>query len=72
MKPRENLSPKYFKISDDETDFTIGIVSFIYLPLEYHRIPRKSKFHIFRGNRGSAGHLAHFECLTVCHVLGAE
>ena len=26
--------------------------------------------HVFRGNERSAGHLAHFEWLTVCHVLG--
>ena len=29
-------------------------------------------FHVFRGNMGSAGHLAHFGCLTVCHVSGAD
>ena len=28
--------------------------------------------HIFRGNERNAGHLAHFEWLTVVHVSGAE
>ena len=40
--------------------------------VEFRRISRQTEFHVFRGNVGSAGHLAHFEWLTVCHVSGAE
>ena len=54
-------------------DFTVGILS--------QNIATKSNFvefrdsrnlHVFRGNERSAGHLTHFEWLTVCHMSGAE
>ena len=45
-------------------EFTVGIVS--------RNLATMSNFHVFRGNERSTGHLAHFEWLTVCHVLGAE
>ena len=40
--------------------------------VEFRQIPRQSELHVFRDNERSAGHLVHFEWLTVCHVSGAE
>ena len=40
--------------------------------VEFRQIPRQLKFHVFRGNSGSTGHLAHFEWLKRCHVSDAE
>ena len=44
---------KILKISDDETDFTIGIVSQNLATtsnfVEFRRIPRQSEFDVFRG-----------------------
>ena len=54
-------------------DFTVGIIS--------RKLATMSNFvefrdnwdlHVFRGNESSAGHLAYFEWLTVCHVSGAD
>ena len=36
------------------------------------RILRQPEFHVYRGNRGSVGHLTHFEWIKRCHVSCAE
>ena len=37
----------------------------------YVEFRNSRNLHIFRGNESSAGHVAHFEWLTMCHVSGA-
>ena len=44
----------------------------IWLPRRISSNSEQSKFHVFRGNGGSAGHLEHFEWLKRCHVSCAE
>ena len=40
--------------------------------VKLRRIPRQSEFHVFQGNGGSVGHLAHFEGLKRCYMSCAE
>ena len=40
--------------------------------VEFRRISRQLKFHVFRNIGSSAGHLAHHEWLKRCHVSCAE
>ena len=50
-------------------DFTVGIVSRNLVTMSNFVEFRDSRnLHIFQGNERSAGHLAHFEWFTVCHV----
>ena len=54
-------------------DFTVGIVLLnLATMLNFVEFRDSQNLHVFRGNERSEGHLAHFEWLTVCHVLGAE
>ena len=54
-------------------NFTVGIVSRNLAVTENFVKFRDSRnLHVFRGNERNAGHLAHFEWLTVCHVSGVE
>ena len=40
--------------------------------IEYRRIPKQSKFHVFLGTESGAGHLAHFEWFKMRHVSSGE
>ena len=40
--------------------------------VKFRRIPRQSKFHVFRGTWRSVGHLALYEWLKKCHVSWIE
>ena len=53
-----------FKISEDETDFIVGIVS--------RNLATTSNFVKFRDSRNFTFSLAHFEWLIVCHVSGTD
>ena len=54
-------------------DFTIGIVSRnLATTLNFVEFRDNRNLHIFRDNGRNAGHLTHFEWLTVCHMSGAE
>ena len=54
-------------------DFTLGIVSRnLATTSNFVEFRDNQNFHVFRGNEHSAGHLAHFEWLTMCHVSGVE
>ena len=54
-------------------EFTVGIVSQnLATTSNFVKFRNSRNLHVFRGNEGSGGHLAHFEWLTVCHVSGAE
>ena len=54
-------------------DFTIGIISRILaITSNFVEFQDSQNLHVFRGNERSAGHLAHFEWLTLFHVSGAE
>ena len=53
--------------------FTVGIVSRnLATTSNFVEFRDIQNFHVFRGNGGSAGHLAHFEWLTGCHLSCAE
>ena len=41
-------------------------------PVEFHRIPRQSKFHVFRGIGSGARHLEPCEWLKRCHMSCAR
>ena len=54
-------------------DFTVGIVlQNLATTSNFVEFRDNQNLHVFRGNKRSAGHLAHFESLIVCHVSGAE
>ena len=54
-------------------DFTVGIVSRnLATTSNFVEFRDSRNLHVFRGNECSAGHLAHFEWLTVCHMSGAD
>ena len=54
-------------------DFTVGILSQnLATTSNFIEFRDSQNLHVFRSNKRSAGHLAHFEWLTVCHVSGAE
>ena len=40
--------------------------------VEFRRIMRQSEFCVFRGTKGSTGHLTHVEWLTVCYMSSAK
>ena len=64
-------NPKFFYISNDEMDFTVGIVSRnLTTTSNFVEFRDSRNLHVFRGNRGSAEHLTHFEWLksATCHV----
>ena len=65
-------NPKLFYISDDETDFTVGIVSRnLATTSNFVDFRDSQNFHVFRENERNVGHFTHFEWLTVCHMSGA-
>ena len=46
-------------------DFTVGIISRnLATTSNFVEFRDSRKFHVFRGNMCSAGHLAHFECIN--------
>ena len=54
-------------------DFTVGIIlRNLATTSNFVEFRDSKKFHVFQGNGGSAGHLAHFEWLKRCHVSSAE
>ena len=54
-------------------DFTVGIVSRnLATTSNFVEFRDSWNLHIFRGNERSAGHLAHFEWPTVCHMSSAD
>ena len=54
-------------------DFSVEIVSRnLTTTSNFIEFRDSRNFHVFRGNGGSTGHLAHFEWLIVCHVSGVE
>ena len=54
-------------------DFTIEIVSRnLATTLNFVEFRDSQNLHVFRGKERSAGHLTHFEWLTVCHMLGTD
>ena len=66
-------NPEFFYILDNETDFTIGIVSRnLATTSNFVEFQDSKNLHVFRGNERNARHLAHFEWLIVCHVSGAD
>ena len=82
MKPQENpnflkngkmvISVKIRNFSRSRmTKRTSSLESFRKIKLP-GRIPRQSEFHVFRGNGCSAGHLAYFKWLTVCHMSSVD
>ena len=49
-------------------DFIVGIVLRNLATMSnFVEFRDNQNFHVFRNNERSAGHLAHFEWLTVCH-----
>ena len=54
-------------------DFTVGIASRnLATTSNFVEFQDSRNLHVFRDNERNAGHLAHFEWITVCHVSGAE
>ena len=54
-------------------DFIVGIVSRnLATTSNFVKFQESRNFHVFRGNERNAGHLAHFEWLTVCHLSSVE
>ena len=54
-------------------DFTVGIVSRnLATTSNFVEFRDTWNFHVFRGNKGSVGHLEHFERLKRCHESCAE
>ena len=54
-------------------DFTVGIVlRNLATTSNFVEFRDSRNLHVFRGNERNAGHLTHFEWLTVCHMSGAE
>ena len=54
-------------------DFTVGIISQnLATTLNFIEFRDNRNLHIFLDNECSAGHLAYFEWLIMCHVLGAK
>ena len=53
-------------------DFIVGIVSRnLSTTSNFIELQDSRNLHAFQGNERNAGHLAHFEWLTVCHMSGA-
>ena len=60
-------------MSDDETDFTVGIISRnLATTSNFVEFRDNRNFHVFRGNGNSARYLAYFEWLKRCHVSCVE
>ena len=54
-------------------DFSVGIVSRnLATTSNFVEFRDSHNLYVFRGNERSAGHLVHFEWLTVCHMSGSE
>ena len=63
----------FFYMLDDEMDFTVVIILLnLATTSNFVEFRDNRNLHVFRGNKRNAGHLAHFEWLTVCHMSGAE
>ena len=54
-------------------NFSVGIISRnLATTSNFVKFRDSRNFNVFRGNEGSAGHLAHFEWLIECHMSCAE